>query len=133
MDLIHSRRLKWVAPVGLALTAHRLWRRRAPRQEPRPGTVDPVTPSAWPEPPSRSVAEHVAAATAPSEEVVPGDLTSPGTVSDPRLEERRAEEAAERERESRESSMTKFDELRLQEDAERHEHAAVVADPPAER
>jgi hypothetical protein len=79
------------------------------------------------------VAEHVAAATAPSEEIVPGDLTSPGTVSDPRLEERRAEEAAERERESRESPITKFDELRLEQDAERHVHAAVVADLRAEQ
>lgn len=132
MDLIHSRRFKWAAPVGLALTAHRLWRRRTSRQ-PQPVTVGHVAPSAWPERPSHSVAEHVAAATAPSEEIVPSDLTSPGTVSDPRLEERRAEEAAERERESRESSTTKFDELRLEEDAKRHEHAAIVADVPAER
>ena len=101
---------------------------RTRRQELQPAT----SPRRRPEPP-RFVAEHVAAATAPSEEIVPGDLTSPGTVSDPRLEERRAEEAAERERESRESSMTKFDELRLEEDAKRHEHAAIVADVPAER
>ena len=128
MDLKHNRHYKWFGPIGLALTAYRLWRRRTPRQEPVSATVDQAAPAAWPKRTPRSVAEHVAAATAPSEEIVPGDLTSPGTVSDPRLEERRAEEAAERERESRESSLTKFDELRLEEDAERHEHAAVVAE-----
>ena len=120
MDLIHSRRFKWAAPVGLALTAHRLWRRTR-RQELQP------------EPPSRFVAEHVAAATAPSEEIVPGDLTSPGTVSDPRLEERRAEEAAERERESRESSIDQVRRATAGRRREAHEHAAIVADVPAER
>ena len=37
-------------------------------------------------------------------------LTSPGTVGDPELERERAEQAAERERESRESDETKYDE-----------------------
>ena len=37
-------------------------------------------------------------------------LTSPGTVDDPELERERAEQAAERERESRESDTTKFEE-----------------------
>jgi hypothetical protein len=37
-------------------------------------------------------------------------LTSPGTVDDPELERERAEQAAERERESRESDETKYDE-----------------------
>ena len=37
-------------------------------------------------------------------------LTSPGTVDDPELERERAEQAAERERESRESDQTKFEE-----------------------
>lgn len=61
----------------------------------------------------------------------PKDLTSPGTIDDPALEERRAREAAEREAESRASSETKFDELR-QEDAEERAHAAeVVGDVPA--
>ena len=40
----------------------------------------------------------------------PSELTSPGTIHDPALEERRAREAAEREAESRASSETKFDE-----------------------
>lgn len=37
-------------------------------------------------------------------------LTSPGTVDDPELERERAEQAAERERESRESDETKYEE-----------------------
>jgi hypothetical protein len=102
MDLIRTRRFKWVGPLGLGFAGYRLWRRASHTQ--------------------------VAVATESPEEVVPSDLTSPGTVSDPELEERRSQEAAERERESRASSMTKFDELRLQEDAERHEHAAVVTE-----
>src|SRR5215212_6697433 len=47
---------------------------------------------------------QTASDTRPAEdEVDPNDLTSPGTVSDPRLEEQRAREAAERELESRRS------------------------------
>jgi hypothetical protein len=103
MDLIRTRRLKWVGPLGLGFAGYRLWRRS-------------------------SHSQVAAAATESPDDVVPSDLTSPGTVSDPELEERRSEEAAERERESRASSMTKFDELRLQEDATRHEHAAIVAE-----
>ena len=50
-------------------------------------------------------------------------LTSPGTVDDPELERERAEQAAERERESQESSETKFEELRREQEAERAEIA----------
>lgn len=106
MSLLRTRKLKWAGPLGLVYASYKVWRRHLGRDEPTAG-------------------EH-----APSDEIVPADLTSPGTVSDPELEERRAEEAAERERESRASPITKFDELRLQEDGERHEHAAVVADVP---
>ena len=72
---------------------------------------------------------------APSAEIDPNELTSPHTVSDPVLEQRRAVEAAARERESRESSVTKFEELRQQEEAERseHSHAPTLAEPPAPR
>jgi hypothetical protein len=63
------------------------------------------------------------------DEIDPHDLTSPGTVSDPELEERRAVEAAERERESRASALTKFEELRLEEEEERAEHSSAIADP----
>jgi hypothetical protein len=50
-------------------------------------------------------------------------LTSPGTVHDPELERQRAEQAAERDRESRESSETKFEELRREQEAEREKIA----------
>ena len=52
-------------------------------------------------------------------QIDPSELTSPGTISDPALEERRAREAAEREAESRASSETKFEELRQEQEAER--------------
>ena len=38
----------------------------------------------------------------------PEELTSPGTIQDPDLERERAEEAGERELESRESNETKY-------------------------
>jgi hypothetical protein len=61
----------------------------------------------------------------------PDDLTSPGTVSDPELEKQRAREAAERERESRTSDETKFQELRREE--QEHDAAEIVADVPPPR
>jgi hypothetical protein len=64
-------------------------------------------------------------------DVNPEDLTSPGTIDDPALEEQRAREAAERERESRMSDETKFDELR---DMEQEQDAAqIVGDVPPAR
>jgi hypothetical protein len=64
-------------------------------------------------------------------DVNPEDLTSPGTVDDPALEEQRAREAAERERESRLSDETKFDELR---DMEQERDASeVVGNVPPPR
>lgn len=63
----------------------------------------------------------------------PKDLTSPGTVDDPALEERRAREAAEREAESRASSETKFEEARQEQEAERSHAAQVVGDVPEPR
>lgn len=44
--------------------------------------------------------------------------TSPGTVSDPELERQRAEQAAVRERESQQSTETKFEELRREQEAD---------------
>jgi len=61
----------------------------------------------------------------------PDDLTSPGTIDDPELERRRAQEAAQREAESRASDETKFDELRAEEEANRDAAAKVVGDVPA--
>jgi hypothetical protein len=64
-------------------------------------------------------------------EIDPHALTSPGTIDDPELEERRAQEAAVREAESRASTETKYEELRHEQEAERHEAAAAVGDVPA--
>ncbi|HEY8645569.1 MAG TPA: hypothetical protein VIL77_06810 [Gaiellaceae bacterium] len=61
----------------------------------------------------------------------PDDLTSPGTVDDPELERRRAAEAAVREAESRADEDTKFEQLRKEEEGERHEAAEIVGDVPA--
>jgi hypothetical protein len=61
----------------------------------------------------------------------PDELTSPGTVDDPELERRRAAEAAVREAESRADDETKFEQLRKEEEGQRHEAAEVVGDVPA--
>ena len=61
----------------------------------------------------------------------PNELTSPGTVDDPELERRRAAEAAVREAESRADDDTKFEQLRKEEEEERHEAAEIVGDVPA--
>ena len=63
----------------------------------------------------------------------PDELTSPGTVDDPELERRRAEEAAVREAESRADEDTKFEQLRREEEGARHEAAEIVGDVPAPR
>jgi hypothetical protein len=60
----------------------------------------------------------------------PSELTSPGTVHDPALEERRAREAAVREAESRASSETKFDEIEAELERERAEAARAVGNLP---
>ena len=61
----------------------------------------------------------------------PDELTSPGTVDDPELERRRAAEAAVRAAESRADEDTKFEQLRKEEEEERHEAAEIVGDVPA--
>jgi hypothetical protein len=80
--------------------------------------------------PQERSAERVGATTAPVEEIVPDVRTSPSIANDPELERRRAEEAAVRERESRESDVTKFEELRLAEEAARAAQAAAIGDAP---
>jgi hypothetical protein len=64
----------------------------------------------------------------------PNELTSPGTVHDPALEERRAREAAVREAESRASSETKYEELEEELEQQRADAAKAVGDlpPPSE-
>ena len=66
-------------------------------------------------------------------DVNPDELTSPGTVDDPALEEERAREAAERERESRMSSVTKFEQQRRETEAAAEEAARRVGDVPPPR
>ena len=68
-----------------------------------------------------------------SEDVDPEELTSPGTVRDPELERQRAAEAAERERESRASDRTKYDELRDRQEEEAADRTARVGDVPDAR
>jgi hypothetical protein len=63
----------------------------------------------------------------------PNELTSPGTVHDPELEQKRAEQAAVREAESRKSEETKFEELRQREEGERSDAARIVGDVPPPR
>ena len=75
------------------------------------------------------MSEHEIEAT----EIDPAELTSPGTVSDPQLEERRAREAAEREAESRRTADTKFEEQRRAQEDERHEAAEIVGNVPPPR
>jgi hypothetical protein len=65
-----------------------------------------------------------------SENIDPNELTSPGTIQDPALEERRAREAAVREAESRASSETKFDELEHELEEQRADAARAVPDLP---
>lgn len=101
---LFRRPARLLAPLGVAFAGYRFWRRRG------------------------NPTDSADAASAPVEEIVASELTSPGTIDDPELEERRAEEAVARERESRASPITKFDELRLEQESALHEHAATVAD-----
>ncbi len=62
----------------------------------------------------------------------PEELTSPGTIDDPELERRRAEEAAVREAESRVEDETKFEQIRHKEEVERLEaEEELFGDLPA--
>jgi len=106
--------------IGVALD--RLGVMRRPSE---PAWAEPAP--SWNPEPAATVADVGAAAA----DVAPEDLTSPQTVTDPALEEQRAREAAERERESRLSEETKYDELRGQE-AER-DAARIVGEVPPPR
>ena len=102
---------------------------------PKPGaSASSATPAG---PGNRSATARRGSSTRPAgracgmSDVNPEDLTSPGTIDDPELEEQRAREAAERERESRASDETKFEELR---DIEKERDAAqIVGDVPEPR
>jgi hypothetical protein len=60
----------------------------------------------------------------------PTGPSSPGTIRDPALEERRAREAAEREAESKASSETKFEERNHELEQERADAVKAVGDLP---
>ena len=146
------RRFGGMGPLGLAFMGYRLWRRLSVQQKSaireRAGsavgklrrstlshqhTAAPVN-----TPPPRkkdytaahAVAANAGAATAPTEEIAPTDLTSPGTVGDPGLEKKRAEQSAARKRESRQTDVTTFEEHRLKQEAERAAAASTLNDPP---
>lgn len=138
-----------MGPLGLLITGYQLWRRLSPERKaairarasllPRRirGTHSDVPPARFSPAPDlgnrtdQAVAANVGAATAPAEEVVPGDLTSPGTVVEPELEAKRAEQAVERERESRATELTKFEAERLKQEAERAQGASAIGEPPS--
>jgi hypothetical protein len=101
------------------------WRRRDPDTSSDVGDPYAAREAAF-TPATAAPVEPVATESA---EVDPHELTSPGTVDDPKLEAQRAREAAERERESRLSDETKFDELRETE-AERDASQVVAEVPP---
>ena len=107
--------------VGVVLDRLHVTRRR-------PGTAAAGPDAAWsPNPPPPTGSQGGA----PAADVAPEELTSPGTVTDPALEEQRAREAAERERESRLSEETKYDELREQE--AQSDASQIVGDVPEPR
>jgi hypothetical protein len=77
-------------------------------------------------------AVELSAQTRPPSSTPPVSHTSPHTVPE-HLEARRAREAAVRERESQESSETKFEELRREQEAELAEHSSTLGEPPPPR
>ena len=126
-----------LGPLGLALTAYRLWRRLSPSQKAairrrgerlfagvRGERLAAVPPDPMPAPGSQQ-----ASGAKPAAPLTPDDLTSPGTISDPELERRRAEEALIREQESREMEETKFEQLRREQEAARREATSAVDEP----
>jgi hypothetical protein len=136
MSPFGTRRFRPFGLVVLAYAGYRLLRRLTGSETGDAGT-DRASAAAAPSaagprtvPPEPS-AERVGATTAPAEEIVPDVRTSPSIADDPELERRRAKEAAVRERESRESDVTKFEELRAAEEAERAAQAATIGDAPA--
>ena len=146
------RRFRGMGPLGVAFMGYRLWRRLSVQQKAaireRAGgvvgklrrstssqqhTVQPTVtapPRGQDDTAARTVAANAGAATAPIEEIAPTDLTSPGTISDPDLEKQRAEQAVARERESRQTDITKFEEQRLEQEAERAAGVSALSEPP---
>ena len=128
------RRFRGMGPLGVAFMGYRLWRRLSVQQK---SAIRQRAGSAVSKLRHRSVSEEHAdgaitgAANSPVEEIAPSDLTSPGTISDPGLEEQRAKQAFDRERESRQTDVTKFEEQRLKQEAERAAGVSALSEPPA--
>ena len=118
------------AAIAYVLKPWKRWRHDDPDTWSGPGTSDPVRDAAFTPAPVRPSQPVQPVPTEPAA-VDPDELTSPGTVDDPKLEAQRAREAAERERESRLSDDTKFDELRDLE--EERDASQVVGDVPEPR
>jgi hypothetical protein len=150
MFLFGQRRFTRSGPLGLALTGYALWRRLSPERQAaitdrarivageiqrrvssrQPRTFQHAAVLPTQNDVALSVAATTGAATAPTEEIALSDLTSPGTVPDPDIEEQRAEQALLRERESRQTEVTKFEEQRLKLEAERAAGASPLGEVP---
>ncbi|MDX6414286.1 MAG: hypothetical protein QOH23_1696 [Gaiellaceae bacterium] len=152
MFFLRGSKFGRLGPLGMAFTGYQLWQRLSPsqraalrsraqglvgglgsRKAPSQASSNPSNPveTRWPTP--APVSPSGAATPVPSEEVTPSDLTSPGTIADPELEEKRAQQALDRELESRASDETKFEELRREQEAERQDRATAITEPPAPR
>jgi len=121
------------AAIAYAVKPWKRWRRDDSDRWSGPGTSDLGRDAAFTPAAATPVERVQPVPPVPTEsaDVDPEELTSPGTVDDPKLEAQRAREAAERERESRLSGETKFDELR---DLEQERDASqVVGDVPEPR
>ena len=127
------RRFRGMGPLGVAFMGYRLWRRLSVQQK---SAIRQRAGSAVSKLRHRSLSQEPGGATTraanpPVEEIASSDLTSPGTISDPGLEEQRAQQALDRERESRQTDVTKFEEQRLKQEAERAAGVSALSEPPA--
>ena len=121
------------AAIAYMVKPWKRWRHDGADRWSGPGTSDPARGAAFTPAAATPVQPVQPVQPVPTEpaDVDPDELTSPGTVDDPKLEAQRAREAAERERESRLSDETKFDELRDLE--EERDASQVVGDVPEPR
>jgi hypothetical protein len=137
MFFLRGSKLGRLGPLGIALTGYRLWQRLSPSQKAAfhsraQGLVGSLRGGGKeaPAPTPVATSQFVAAEPLHAEEITPSDLTSPGTITDPELEQKRAQQALDRELESRASEETKFEELRREQEAERQDRATAITEPP---
>ncbi len=149
MFLLRGSKFGRLGPLGIAFTGYGLWQRLSPSQKlalrsKAQGLVGglagrkaapaqtPFHPAETHSPTSANAAPGPAEPTpVRSEELAPGDLTSPGTIADPELEAKRAQQALDRELESRASEETKFEELRREQEADRQDRVTEITEPAA--